>query len=58
MAFANTDGGTIAIGISYKTRRVEGLDFETSKLNELLRVQTKCRSLCKLSRRSFYASGR
>lgn len=38
VAFANADGGTIAIGISDKTRRVEGVDFETSKLNELLRV--------------------
>lgn len=38
VAFANADGGTIAIGISDKTRRIEGVDFETSKLNELLRV--------------------
>ena len=38
VAFANADGGTIAIGISDKTRRVEGVDYDTSKLNELLRV--------------------
>ena len=28
IAFANADGGTIAIGISDKTRRIEGTDFE------------------------------
>lgn len=38
VAFANADGGTIAIGISDKTRRIEGVDFEIQKLNELLRV--------------------
>ena len=38
IAFANADGGTIAIGISDKTRRIEGTDFEVQKLNELLRV--------------------
>lgn len=38
VAFANADGGDIAIGISDKTRRIEGTDFETKKLNELLRV--------------------
>lgn len=38
VAFANADGGTIAIGISDKTRRIEGVDFESQKLNELLRV--------------------
>lgn len=37
VAFANADGGTIAIGISDKNRRIEGVDFETSKLNELLK---------------------
>ncbi len=26
IAFANADGGTVAIGISDKTRRVEGID--------------------------------
>ena len=36
--FANADGGTIAIGITDKTRTIEGVDFETEKLNELLRV--------------------
>jgi ATP-dependent DNA helicase RecG len=38
VAFANADGGTIAIGISDKTRSIEGIDFETKKVNELLRV--------------------
>lgn len=38
IAFANADGGTVAIGISDKTRRVEGIDDETGKVNELLRV--------------------
>ena len=38
MAFANAYGGTIAIGITDKTRTIEGVDFETEKLNELLRV--------------------
>jgi len=38
IAFANADGGTVAIGISDKTRRVEGVDYDIEKLNELLRV--------------------
>lgn len=38
VAFANADGGTVAIGISDKTRRIEGIDYEIQKLNELLRV--------------------
>lgn len=38
IAFANADGGTIAIGISDKTRKIEGIDYEVQKLNELLRV--------------------
>ena len=38
VAFANADGGIIAIGISDQTCRIEGADFETQKLNELLRV--------------------
>lgn len=38
VAFANADGGTIAIGISDRTKRIEGVDFETRRLNELLRV--------------------
>nr|WP_308500301.1 ATP-binding protein [uncultured Agathobacter sp.] len=38
MAFANAYGRTIAIGITDKTRTIEGVDFETEKLNELLRV--------------------
>lgn len=38
VAFANADGGDIAIGVTDKTRRIEGIDFETKKLNELLQV--------------------
>ena len=38
VAFANADGGQIAIGISDKTRRIEGIDQCPDKLNELLRV--------------------
>ena len=38
VAFANADGGPVAIGISDKTRRIEGIDYEIQKLNELLRV--------------------
>ncbi len=38
IAFANADGGTIAIGISDKMRRIEGVDYDIRKVNELLRV--------------------
>lgn len=38
VAFANADGGTIAIGISDKTKTIEGTDQEIQRLNELLRV--------------------
>lgn len=38
VAFANADGGIVAIGISDKTRRVEGTDYNLQQLNELLRV--------------------
>ena len=38
VAFANADGGTIVIGVSDKTRKIEGVDQNTEKLNELLRV--------------------
>ena len=38
VAFANADGGVIAIGVSDKTRKREGVDQYTEKLNELLRV--------------------
>lgn len=37
-AFANADGGTIAIGITDKTRRIEGIDAFPEQLNELLRT--------------------
>lgn len=38
VAFANADGGVIAIGVSDKSREIEGIDQYTEKLNELLRV--------------------
>ena len=38
IAFANADGGKIVIGISDKTRRIEGVDYEIERVNELLRV--------------------
>ena len=38
VAFANADGGDIAVGVSDKTRKIEGVDQHTEKLNELLRV--------------------
>ena len=38
VAFANADGGDIAIGVSDKERNVEGVDQQIRKLNELLRV--------------------
>ena len=38
VAFANADGGVIAIGVSDKTRKIEGINQHTDKLNELLRV--------------------
>lgn len=37
-AFANADGGTIAIGISDKHRRIEGVDCHREQLNEILRA--------------------
>ena len=36
-AFANADGGTIAIGISDRHRRIEGVDTYPEQLNEILR---------------------
>ena len=38
VAMANADGGVLAIGVSDKTRALEGVDQQTDKLNELLRV--------------------
>lgn len=37
-AFANADGGTIAIGISDKNHRIEGIDKYTDHLNDILRA--------------------
>ena len=36
VAFANADGGVIAIGVSDKTRTIKGVDHDTQKQNELL----------------------
>ncbi|MCM1136814.1 MAG: putative DNA binding domain-containing protein [Clostridium sp.] len=38
VAFANADGGKIVIGISDKKQRIEGIDYEIKRVNELLRV--------------------
>ena len=38
VAFANADGGDIAIGISDKTRRIDGTDYNVKNVNELLRA--------------------
>ncbi len=38
VAMANADGGVLAIGVSDKTRCIEGVDQHTQQLNELLRV--------------------
>lgn len=38
VAMANADGGIIAIGISDKTRHIEGVDQDKAHLNELLRT--------------------
>ena len=38
VAMANADGGMIIVGVSDKTRRIEGVDSETAHLNELLRT--------------------
>ena len=38
VAMANADGGVLAIGVSDKIRKIEGVDQHTEKLNELLRV--------------------
>ena len=37
-AFANADGGTIAIGITNGEKRLEGVDDNIEKLNDILRV--------------------
>ena len=36
-AFANADGGDIAVGITNQKRLIEGVDFEMDKLNEILK---------------------
>ena len=38
VAMANADGGTLVIGLSDKSRKVEGINQHKAKLNELLRV--------------------
>ena len=36
IAMANADGGVIAVGISDKTRRIEGINQDKAHLNEIL----------------------
>ena len=38
VAMANADGGMIAVGISDKNRRIEGIDQDKAHLNEILRT--------------------
>ena len=38
VAMANADGGVLAIGVSDKTRRIEGVNGNEKRFNELLRV--------------------
>ena len=38
VAMANADGGVLAIGVSDKTRRIEGINGNEERLNEILRV--------------------
>ena len=38
VAMANADGGLIAVGVTDKTRRIEGVDQEQDHLNEILRT--------------------
>lgn len=38
VAMANADGGMIAVGISDKTRRIEGVNQDKAHLNEILRT--------------------
>ena len=38
VAMANADGGMIAVGISDKTRRIEGVNQDKAHLNEILSV--------------------
>ena len=42
-AFANAEGGTIAIGISDKTRRIEGINsFGAEKINNFVSAPKNC----------------
>ena len=38
VAMANADGGMIAVGISDKTRRIEGVNQDKEHLNDILRT--------------------
>ena len=48
IAFANADGGTIAIGISDKTRRIEGTAINMTTLSEIatriIAAMSSCRT--------------
>ena len=41
VAMANADGGVLAVGVSDKTRTLDGVDQHTEKLNELLLAATE-----------------
>ncbi|MBQ9273701.1 MAG: ATP-binding protein [Succinivibrio sp.] len=41
-ALANADGGTVAIGITDKSRRIEGVDRHQDLVNDILRVLVDC----------------
>ena len=38
VAFANADGGDIVIGVSDMNKKIEGVDYDAKKVNDLLRV--------------------
>ena len=41
VAMANADGGVLAIGVSDKTRRIEGVDGSEERLNEIGRASCR-----------------
>ena len=46
VAMANADGGMIAVGISDKTRRIEGVNQDKEHLNDILRTPLSLRIMC------------
>jgi len=52
--FANADGGTIVVGISDKTRTLEGIDFVGyDKINDFINARRISVSQCRAIRKSF-----